>query len=105
MTTDPIWDQLVALFGEPRMASTRALYGKARKEFTAAGYTPSEMRRAAHEYQKQWPQAAFTITAFLKHADHMLAAAGGDHVAKPRRLVPLDSLLTDVERAEWKDAQ
>lgn len=88
-----IWDTLVELFGEPRMPASRALYGKVCKEFMTGEYTRGEMLAAAHEYQRQWPQAAFTITAFAKWSDHFLSqTAAGKHAKPAPKVVSLDEV-------------
>ena len=72
---DPVWDALVALFGDP-LPSARSMYGKAAKELRDAGATPEDIVDRATLLVEAWGPTKLTINSLLKHWARFGAAAG-----------------------------
>lgn len=64
---NPYWDALVAVFGEPKLATERSVFGKYRRELEEAGVDPAEVAIRARRYRSRWPGASLTVHALVVH--------------------------------------
>ena len=74
-TTNPIWDTLVILFGEPA-PNRRALYGRVTQYLTEQEATPALIRERASRIAMDWGPHTLTLTSLEKHWSRFDGLAG-----------------------------
>jgi len=67
---DPIWDYVCKVFKlNPQTKTERTRTGRVVRDLKQKGATPEEIERRLQLYRREWPKAADTPEAILKHWD------------------------------------
>jgi DNA-binding MarR family transcriptional regulator len=66
---DPIWDAVVEIWQFQVNQATKARIGKLTRSFKQYGATADDIRKRLELYRTEWPKAADTPEALLKHWD------------------------------------
>lgn len=83
---DLIWDSVCQVFSiDPQTKSEKSRVGKIVKDLKAKGATPDDIRTRHERYKLEWPGAADTPEAILKHWDRFRnAKPDGENQSAPR---------------------